>query len=82
MIKDEIRYTASKIAGIIREKGYRYSDIGVITGDMESYGSEIARIFSEAEIPYFMDMKRNLISNPLVDYIRGSIELILKDFSF
>ena len=82
MIKDEIRYTASKIAGIIREKGYRYRDIGVITGDMESYGSEIARIFSEAEIPYFMDMKRSLISNPLVDYIRGSIELILKDFSY
>lgn len=82
MIKDEIRYTASKIAGIVREKGYRYRDIGVITGDMESYGSEIARIFSEAEIPYFMDMKRNLISNPLVDYIRGSIELIVKDFSY
>ncbi len=82
MMKEEIRYTASEILKKVRQEGMRFRDIGVIAGDMQEYGSEIAGIFEEAEIPYFMDMKRSLINNALVEYLRSAIDTVVRNYSY
>lgn len=79
---DEIRFCAAKILEQIQENGFRYKDIGVVTGDSKIYADEIKRIFCESGIPVFMDNKRSLFGNPLVEYIRGVLEVIIKDFSY
>lgn len=78
----EVEYVASKIASLVVEKGYRYNDLAVITGDMEGYYRYVEEVFEKYNIPAFVDYKRNISSNPFVDGIRAAIEIVEKDFSY
>ena len=64
------------------DKGYRYNDIAVITGDMDGYYRYIEEEFSKNNIPAFIDHKHNIASNPFVDGIKAAIEIVEKDFSY
>ncbi len=82
MPKDEVAYTAAKISQCVREKDLRYRDISVVVGDMSMYSDTIIRIFTESGIPFFMDNKRSLIGNPLVEYIRAFLEIQKDNYSY
>lgn len=79
--EDEAAYVCSQIHSMIREKGMRYRDAAVITGDLASYGRELAHQFDENGIPYFLDDKKSILENPLVELIRAALETI-RDFSY
>lgn len=78
----EIGYVVHKIQEFIKDGGFRYRDIAVITGDLAGYGKEIAHQFEQQEIPYFMDDKKNILDNPMVELVRSGLEVIRRDFSY
>ena len=71
----------SRIEQMIKEEGMRYRDAAVIAGDLPSYGRELAHQFDEAGIPYFLDDKKSILENPMVELIRAALEMV-KDFSY
>lgn len=79
--REEILLAAQKIRHLVRTKGWRYSDIAVITGDMNIYGDEIERVFENYQIPVFMDYKRSVLLNPFVEYIRSFLAMAEKNFT-
>ena len=78
----EMRETARRIARLVREKGCRYGEIAVITGNLEEYGSLAGQVFREAGIPYFIDEKHTVLMNPFVEYFRAALEMAVQDFSY
>lgn len=80
--KEEAEYTAREILRLVREKGYRFKDIAVITGDMEGYIDVLKQSFGENNIPFFMDHKTNIMGNPFIEFIRGALNVIDEDFSY
>lgn len=80
--KEEIRQVCLKIKALIREKGYCYRDIAVITGDMERYGFLAKEEFDYFEIPYFLDQTNKLVLNPFVEFIRSALLIVLQDYSY
>ena len=80
--KEEVLLAASDILKQVREQGLRFRDIAIVTGDLELYKSDIIRVFTECNIPYFMDNKRSLIGNPVVEYLRAAIGVILENYSY
>lgn len=79
--KEEAQFVQNTINGLVREKGLRYRDIAVVTGDMGTFGREIAHQFDEADIPYFLDDKKSILENPMVELIRAALETV-KDCSY
>ncbi len=79
---EEVRFAVSRIGQAVRKEGLRYRDIAVITGDLKGYGKEILHQFGEAGIPCFLDDKRNIVENPLVERIRSVLEVVSQDFSY
>ena len=77
----EASYVCSRIEQLVQEEGLRYRDAAVITGDLASYGRELSHQFDEAGIPYFLDDKKSIMENPLVELIRAALETI-RDFSY
>lgn len=76
----EMEYVAKEILKLVREKNFRYRDIIVISRDLENY-KDIARvIFEEYEIPFFIDDKEDIASNPLVVYITSLLNIFSKGF--
>ncbi|MCF0134405.1 MAG: PD-(D/E)XK nuclease family protein [Blautia sp.] len=80
--KCEMEETARRIHRLVREKGFRYGEIAVITGNLEEYGNLAEQIFSGNAIPYFVDDKHSVMMNPFVEYIRASIEMCVQGFTY
>lgn len=78
----EMREAARRIACLVREKGYRYGEIAVITGNLEEYGNLARQVFEENNIPYFIDEKHSVLMNPSVECIRAALEMVVQDFSY
>lgn len=78
----EMEEVSRRIHRLVREKGYRYRDIAVITGDLESYGFEAVQAFAKAKIPCFLDSRRHVLSNPLVECIRAALAIMSSSFSY
>ncbi|MDD5934216.1 MAG: helicase-exonuclease AddAB subunit AddB [Clostridiales bacterium] len=80
--KEEVKSAVIEICRLIREEGYRYKDIAIVTGDVEGYAQIIKRELAQVEIPCFVDLKKNILTNPLVELIRAVIEVVEHNFSY
>lgn len=80
--RQESRMTANEIERCIRQEGYRYKDIVVLTADLESYQSELEKSFEDLHIPYFVDVNRKLVNNPCIETILSVLKMIQSDFSY
>lgn len=78
----EIRYVSYQIRRLVRTQKLRYGDFAVITGDLEEYKDIAALVFEEAEIPYFIDEKRDLLQNPFAQYLSSFMDMLSSDFSY
>ncbi len=77
----EVKYISHEILELIKQ-GFRYKDIAIVTGDINTYGNIIKRVFDDVRIPYFLDNKKSMLSNPLVELITSSLEVITRDFTY
>ncbi len=78
----EVAAAASRIHCLVQEEGIRYREIAVITGDLPGYRYEIVNRFQAEGIPYFMDSKKSILENVMVEFIRASIEAVARDFDY
>lgn len=77
-IRDEVEHTADKVLSLVRDKGYRFNDIAIVCGDAEKYSRYFAKAFADRNIPYFMDVKRNIRSNAIIAFVAGLLEVEYK----
>jgi len=80
--KDELVWAARKINELVQMKGYRYRDIAVVSGDMETYGNYVEQVCHRYNIPYFLDTTREVLFHPFIEFIRAILELVRSDFSY
>lgn len=66
---DEVDYIAKEILNNIKNHGYRYKDICIITRNTEMYKERISYIFSKYDIPYFIDVKEGIENSVIVKFI-------------
>ena len=78
----EIENVAKNIIKLIKNKNIRYKDISIITKNIENYSSLTKSIFKKYEIPIFIDEKRDLNQNIIVQYVLSIIEVISKNYSY
>ncbi len=78
-VSDEVSHMAMQIRRLVSDGAY-YRDIAVITGSIDSYESQIKRIFARYNIPTYIDKTRAIVLNPFVEYIKSLLKMIMKDF--
>ena len=79
--QEELVLVARKINALVRN-GYRYREIAVVTGAVESYESYIDPVFSKYEIPYFMDTTKAVLFHPFIECIRAALEIVDSRFGY
>ena len=79
---DEIEFVANDILRLVREKQYRFKDISVICREVDNYEKVISAIFAEYEIPYYIDKKIDIASNPLIVFINSAVDIISKNWTY
>lgn len=79
---EEIEFIAKDILRLIREEGFRYKDISLICRNIDSYEKITSVIFDQYEIPYYIDKKLDVESNPIVILINSAIDIINRNWSY
>ena len=77
----EIENVAKIINRIVRDKNLRYKDIAIITKNIDMYSSLVRSIFSKYNIPVFIDEKRDLNQNIIVQYLLSILEIFTTNYS-
>ena len=77
----EIKNVAKGIIKKVRDEGYRYNEIAVITKNINTYSSQLRAIFNQYNIPVFIDEKRELNQNAVIQYVLALLEAINKNWS-
>ena len=81
-MRKEAEYVAGRVLSLVRDEGYFFRDIAVVTGALESYREPLEEAFAACGIPCFTDYKLRLMGNPLVEIIRSLFEISRTDYSF
>lgn len=80
--KEEMDLVAQKIRKLVREQGYRYRDVAIVTPDLDTYGRQIQSTFALHGMPVFMDLKRSILLNSFVEYVRSFLQMVEQNFSY
>lgn len=77
--RDELKYVAITINKLVRE-GMHYKDIAVVAPNMESYRYLLPGIWSDYQIPYFIDAKTEILFHPMAEAIDSLFDIFDRDF--
>ena len=77
----EIEYAAKQIVKLVRDENYKYSDISIITKNVDTISSIAKAVFNKYEIPIYIDGKEELSQNIVIKYVLGILEIFAKNWS-
>ena len=77
----EIENVAKTICKMVREKNLRYKDMAIITKNIDMYSSLVRSIFAKYDIPVFIDEKRDLNQNIIVQYVLSIFEIFTNNYT-
>jgi ATP-dependent helicase/nuclease subunit B len=81
-LRSEVEGAARKIIELVRDEGYRYRDIAVTVRNAGSYQTLIETVFADYGIPVFLDQKKSMLHHPLIELIRSSLDVVLKNWRY
>ncbi|MCP9329145.1 PD-(D/E)XK nuclease family protein [Liquorilactobacillus satsumensis] len=65
----EVAAVATRLRQMVAFKGYHYHDFVVITRHLDLYQDVIGPVFKQFEIPFFIDLQKQMRDHPLVEFI-------------
>lgn len=78
----ESEHIASEIVSLVRDKGMRFRDIGVICGDLSQYMHIITSVFPDYNIPFFTDEKMPVSQHPIAKTVLSVFNIIQENWSY
>lgn len=79
--ENEIEHIARQILALVKQ-GYRWKDVAVVCHDMEVYGSIIKRVFRDYGIPCFIDHKRDIMNNPIIQLLLSALDTVRRGYRY
>lgn len=76
-VYEEAEYICSEICRLVKDEGYKYNDIAVISRDVSSCASVFEGIFERYEIPYFIDCENKVTASSIVQYFNALFKTLL-----
>lgn len=81
-IDEEVNLLVRNIRKLVSEKNVLYRDIAVVSGNFSAYEKWIIEKCNEYDIPLYIDETKRIVLNPFVEYIKSSLLMIIRNFSY
>ncbi|RLL45035.1 helicase-exonuclease AddAB subunit AddB [Oceanobacillus piezotolerans] len=72
----EVEGAAQEILRLVREEKYRFKDIAVFIRQTDVYHDLIHTIFTDYNIPVFVDEKKHMLNHPIIEFIRSVLDIV------
>lgn len=80
--RTEVEGAAREMLRLARDKGARWRDMALFVRNLGDYEHIIRPVFEDYGIPFFMDQKASVLHHPLVELIRGALDVALKFWKY
>lgn len=80
--RDEAAYVARRIWWLVREEGYRYDEIAVVTANIATYEQALSQEMDKLGIRYFMDYKKSIGANAMAEYIMAFANMVERGMDY
>ncbi len=77
--REELEFVAINISRLVRA-GMHYKDIAVVAPDLEQYRYLVSGIWSDYNIPYFIDAKTEILFHPMSEMVDSLFDIISRNF--
>ena len=77
----EVENVAKNIYNLVKNCGYQYRELGIVTNEIEHYAEDAKAIFAKYDIPLFVDEKKELNQNILIQFIISLLEIFEQNWS-
>ena len=77
---NEAESAACYVLELVRDFGYRFSDIKVICNDQETRGSILKRVFKEYGIDLVSDTSKDILQSSIVQYITALMDVVVEKY--
>lgn len=78
---DEVDCALSALARLVREEGFRYDEVAVITRDLDTYRSKLEAGFKKYGIPHYSDQLRGIANAPLIRFVGNALDCMVQGFT-
>ena len=79
-LRDEVESVARKILELCRTQNFRFKDIAIIFRELDQYQELLSAALEEHNIPFFMDVRREVRHHPLIELVRSVFEMLTDNF--
>lgn len=76
----EAESAACFVQKLVRDKGYRYSDIKVICNDQDVRGPILKRIFREYGMELFSDARKDIMQSPVLQFVISLLDVVIEKY--
>lgn len=77
---NEAESAACYVLELVRDFGYRFSDIKVICNDQETRGPILKRVFKEYGIDLVSDTSKDILQSNIVQYITALMDVVVEKY--
>lgn len=77
---NEAESAACYVLELVRDFGYRFSDIKVICNDQETRGLILKRVFKEYGIDLVSDTSKDILQSSIVQYITALMDVVVEKY--
>ena len=80
-IEREVKEVCREILYLVRERGIKFEEIGILVRDFNTYHSHLEKAFNRYRIPYFLGEKKALVEFPVIQCLQRLLRIIKEDYS-
>ncbi|MCR4797375.1 MAG: helicase-exonuclease AddAB subunit AddB, partial [Lachnospiraceae bacterium] len=80
--REELAFCANRIRALCAKEGYRYGDMAIVCGDLNTYKNYFEEVFLQYDIPVFTDASLELSYQPAIEFIFSFLDVLSRNFSY
>ncbi|MEF2964735.1 helicase-exonuclease AddAB subunit AddB [Paenibacillus sp. M1] len=80
--RTEVEGAAREMLRLAREEGARWRDMALFVRNLGDYEHIVRPVFEDYGIPFFMDQKASILHHPLIELIRGALDVALRYWKY
>lgn len=78
---EEVDYVLSSIALLVREEGYTYDQIAILTRDLDTYRPRLEAGCRRYGIPCYLDQPAGIGDEPLIRFVKNALDCAVRGFT-
>ena len=80
--RTEVEWTAAKILELVRDKGLRYRDIGVVARSYDRYDGLVESVFDRYGIPVFRSAMSDVLQKPVLTLVCAALDAVSGGYTY